>query len=201
MPQSNQSLATLIGSRICHDLISPVGAIQNGIELLAMEGRGTAEIALIEESVANASARIRFMRVAFGMAGTGQSIGETEIRSILDDMGRAGRVRYDWAGGEDCPRIALQSVFLALLCLESAMPRGGTVRAERIGAAWSVSGPADRARPDPHLWTVLCGGPEGPEPILPAHAQFPMLAAVLNDRGARAQVVVEGETVSIRFPA
>ena len=101
MTQDNQSLATLIGSRICHDLISPVGAIQNGIELLAMEGRVSPEMTLIEESVANASARIRFLRIAFGMAG-GQSLGQAEIRSVLDDMGRAGRVRYDWAAGAEC---------------------------------------------------------------------------------------------------
>lgn len=199
MSQSNQSLATLIGSRICHDLISPVGAIQNGIELLAMEGRKSPELTLIEESVANASARIRFMRVAFGMAG-GQSIGRAEIQSILDDMGRAGRVRYDWAGGEDCPRQSLQAVFLAFLCLEAAMPRGGTIRAERDGAGWIISGPADKTRPDPALWTQLCGG-SGNAEVLPAHVQFVLLAALLNDRGTRAQVVEAGETVEIRFPA
>ena len=54
-------LSALLGSRICHDLISPIGAIGNGVELLMMEG-GTPspELVLIAESVAAANARIRF---------------------------------------------------------------------------------------------------------------------------------------------
>lgn len=198
MTQDPNSLAMLIGSRICHDLISPVGAIQNGIELLEMAGQSSPEMSLIQDSVANASARIRFMRIAFGLAGE-QSIGEAEILTVLGDMGRAGRVRYDWAGGADCPRTSLQAVFLALLCLESAMPRGGTIRAERSDTGWAVSGPADMARPDPALWDVL-GGTSPDVTALPAQVQFPLLASVLRARGLQAEVVAEGETVVIRFP-
>ena len=51
-------LSALIGSRICHDLISPIGAIGNGVELLMMEGRAGPEVALIAESVAAANAQI-----------------------------------------------------------------------------------------------------------------------------------------------
>ncbi len=58
-PQS-PDLAALIGSRICHDLISPIGAIGNGLELLSMAGAGGPEVALISDSVSNANARIRF---------------------------------------------------------------------------------------------------------------------------------------------
>ena len=63
-------LNALLGSRICHDLISPIGAIGNGVELLIMDGATKGpEIALIAESVANASARIRFFRIGFGASG------------------------------------------------------------------------------------------------------------------------------------
>lgn len=198
MSQNNQYLATLIGSRICHDLISPVGAIQNGIELLSMEGMGSPEMTLIEESVANASARIRFMRVAFGLAGTGQNISDAEIRTVLDDVGRSGRVRYDWSAGGDCPRPAAQAMFLAFLCFESAMPRGGRVLAARDGEGWVISGPADTSRPDPALWTHLCGGP-AVEGVMPAHVQFPLLATVLQGQGTRAELARDGETVTLRF--
>ena len=68
--QDKPDLAALIGSRICHDLISPIGAIGNGVELMMMDGTAkTPELALIAESVANANARIRYFRVAFGSAG------------------------------------------------------------------------------------------------------------------------------------
>lgn len=63
MVQINLDLPALIGSRICHDLISPIGAINNGLELLNMAGTGAApgpELELIGQSVESASARIRF---------------------------------------------------------------------------------------------------------------------------------------------
>lgn len=199
MAQDTQTLATLIGSRICHDLISPVGAIQNGIELLTMEGQSGPEMALIADSVANATARIRFLRVAFGTAGGGQVIGVGEIRSILADMSQAGRVQFHWTGEEDCPRAGLQMLFLAMMCLESAMPRGGVVATLREAEGWAIRAPADRTRPDPHLWTQLCGG-DGPAEVQPAHVQFPLLAALLQARGRQAELTEEEEAVVIRLP-
>ena len=86
MGQSNINLSALIGSRICHDLISPIGAINNGLELLDMSGRTSGpELDLIQESVGNASARIRFFRIAFGAAGD-QMMGRAEVVSILKDL-------------------------------------------------------------------------------------------------------------------
>ena len=67
MGQSNINLAALIGSRICHDLISPIGAINNGLELLGMSGGNSSpEMDLIQESVGNASARIRATQATLG---------------------------------------------------------------------------------------------------------------------------------------
>ena len=78
----DQDLSALLGSRICHDLISPLGAIANGVELLQMSGAAASpEVALIAESVANANARIRFFRVAYGIASAGQRVGR-RVRAI-----------------------------------------------------------------------------------------------------------------------
>ncbi|MEO1362985.1 MAG: hypothetical protein AAFU86_04320 [Pseudomonadota bacterium] len=83
MGQDNVNLAALIGSRICHDLISPIGAINNGLELLNMAGASDGpEMELISESVENASARIRFFRMAYGAA-SDQPVGRAEVVSIL----------------------------------------------------------------------------------------------------------------------
>ena len=71
--------AALIGSRICHALISPVGAINNGIELIQMTTPSLGpEMAMISERLTNASARIRFFRIAFGAAGE-QLVGRQEV--------------------------------------------------------------------------------------------------------------------------
>jgi histidine phosphotransferase ChpT len=62
-------IAALIASRICHDLISPIGAIGNGMELMALSSgqeQSSPELDLISQSVENANARIRFFRIAYG---------------------------------------------------------------------------------------------------------------------------------------
>ncbi len=79
-------LATLIGSRICHDLISPIGAIGNGVELLAMTGSAgdvSPELDLISQSVENANARIRYFRISFGATSSSQIMGRQEVLSVL----------------------------------------------------------------------------------------------------------------------
>ena len=202
MTSHTVSLARLIGSRICHDLISPVGAIQNGIELLALEGKQSPEMALIEDSVRNASAKIRFMRVAFGLAGAGQNMGRPEIDAILADYTQAGRLKFDWQAGEDCTRATAQELFLALLCFEAAMPRGGTVTIVRTGGVWSLQGPAEADRPNERLWQSLAGKAlDESDAVLPAHVQFALLPAILAERGVFVQVEVKREGIELKFPA
>lgn len=95
MGHNRNNLTALIGSRICHDLISPIGAIANGLELMQMSGSPlTAEMALITDSVQNANARIRFFRVAYGHAAAQQMMGRAEIIGILQDIAQGARVRF-----------------------------------------------------------------------------------------------------------
>lgn len=66
-------LSALIGSRICHDLISPLGAIANGVELMVLTGaEQTPKMLLFAESVEAANARIEFFRLAYGTGGADQ---------------------------------------------------------------------------------------------------------------------------------
>jgi histidine phosphotransferase ChpT len=158
MPTTEKiDLNALLGSRICHDLISPIGAISNGIELLMMDGGGrTPELALIVDAVANANARIRFFRVAFGVSGSSeQRIGRSEVTGILGDLHRGGRLSIDWQTPPDLSRREVKLAFLAIQCLESAMPQGGIVTAEKGEARWTIRGEASRLNVEPDLWEVL----------------------------------------------
>ncbi|RWL92157.1 MAG: histidine phosphotransferase, partial [Mesorhizobium sp.] len=67
---SAPDLAALLCSRVCHDIISPVGAINNGLELLDEGGADEDAMKLIRQSAKNASARLQFARIAFGAAGS-----------------------------------------------------------------------------------------------------------------------------------
>lgn len=156
-------LAALIGSRICHDLISPIGAIGNGVELLMMDGAAQSpELALIAESVANANARIRFFRVAFGAASKDQRISSSEVISIIEDMTRGGRLNISWLAPSDNSRRHVKLVFLLLQCLETAMPWGGKIIIRQEdgtnNAGWRISAQAPRLRNQPELWEPLSNG-------------------------------------------
>ena len=119
--------ATLIGSRICHDLISPIGAVNNGLELLSMTGVSAGpEIELIGGGVNSASARIRFFRIAFGSAGE-QMMGAAETAQTLQDYYAGTRWKVAWAPQDPMPRDQIRMAFLALLCLETGMPFGGAL--------------------------------------------------------------------------
>ncbi|PTE20644.1 histidine phosphotransferase [Cereibacter changlensis] len=149
-------LAALLGSRICHDLISPIGAIGNGVELLMLDGlvKGP-EIALIAESVASANARIRFLRVAFGAAGGDQRIGRSEVTGILADLCRGGKFAIDWTSPTELPRREVKLAFLLIQCLETAMAYGGRIRVERTDSRWTLTGSAAKVKIDPALWQPL----------------------------------------------
>ena len=79
-------LTSLVGTRICHDLVNPLGAISNGVELMGLAGSARSpELDLIEESVQSASARIRFFRLAYGSGDDDVLLGRAEIIAISSD--------------------------------------------------------------------------------------------------------------------
>jgi histidine phosphotransferase ChpT len=192
-------LSSLIGSRICHDLISPIGAIGNGVELLIMDGAAKGpEIALIAESVANANARIRFFRVAFGAAGRDQRIGRAEVAAILDDTTRGGRLVIEWQTAQDLSRREVKIAFLALQCCETAMPYGGRIRVERSDTRWSVHAQATRLRLDPAVWDVL-SDPAAATDLTPAHVHFALLPEEVQRQGRRLAVELKQDDIRISF--
>ncbi|WP_299369688.1 histidine phosphotransferase family protein [uncultured Tateyamaria sp.] len=197
MGQTNVNLAALIGSRICHDLISPIGAINNGLELLGMsDDRDGPEIDLISESVGNASARIRFFRIAYGAA-SDQAMGRAEVVSILNDTMKGGRLTVAYGPLDEKPRWAVRMAFLAIQCLETSMPYGGRIEVNCDNGAWTITGYSQKSNPDDTLWSLLDG--TEPEDLAPAHVQFALLPAVANDAERTVTGEIEAERMRILF--
>jgi histidine phosphotransferase ChpT len=193
---ASPDLAALLGSRLCHDLISPLGAIGNGVELMSLSGMAASpELDLITRSVANASARLRFFRVAFGQASADQRIGEPEVAAILAQLQRDGRLRYAWQITTDQPRHLVKLAFLGLLCLESALPWGGDIQITQIEGEWRLAARGARTKPDAALWERLGGG-NGP--ITPAQLQFALfpLEAIRAGRTIRWAVTETSALIS-----
>ncbi|MFK7876524.1 MAG: histidine phosphotransferase family protein [Paracoccaceae bacterium] len=198
MQNTTPDLAALIGSRICHDLISPIGAINNGLELLGMAGNaGGPEIGLISESVENASARIRFFRLAFGAASP-QEVPTGEVRSIIKDMTRGSKLHVDWTVEGGAVRSDVRLALLAEQCLDTAMPYGGDITISRDVNGWSIRGVAEKFIVDNDLWSILATGTM-PQQVLPAHVQFALLAVHSRDEGRKLRTDIRNDEILIRF--
>lgn len=191
-------LTALLGSRICHDLISPIGAIGNGVELMLMDGaQATPEMALIAESVTHANARIRFFRLAFGAAHGEKNVARSEVLEVLADMTRGSRLRIEWISQATMPRASVKLSFLLLMCLESAMSFGGVVEVEQGEPRWTIKGHAARLKVDPALWGVLTQGPL-PE-ISPSQVQFPLVAEELARQHRRLTTEIAESEIRFSF--
>ena len=199
MAPASSNLAALIGSRICHDLISPIGAINNGIELLGMAGSHSdgPEMSLISESVGNASARIRFFRVAFGAAGE-QQMGRAEVTSILNDLYAGGRLTVAWGPMDPAARSIVRMCFLAIQCLETAMPFGGRIEITGEDNTWDIRGTANKINVDPDLWALLVT-PDIPSNLQPAQVQFALLPTLAHDAGRSIVSQSSDTSISMQF--
>lgn len=196
-PDTDADLVALVGSRLCHDLISPLGAIGNGVELLTMSGVAMSpELQLIAESVASANARVKFFRIAFGQASADQRLGRPELVTLMKALSQGGRMTYDWQVEGDQPRRAVKLAFLAILCLEPAMPRGGTISVHSDQGHWHVAGTAERTKPDPALWANLDGEASK---ISPAQVQFALLPREAALQGRALHWEMSDSGVAITF--
>lgn len=192
-------LAALVGSRICHDLISPIGAIGNGVELLSLtDGDTGAEMDLINESVQNASARIRYFRIAFGAATEEQMIGRAEVLSILSANARGGRYNYIWQIAGDQPRRMVRCALLMLQALELAMPLGGDIQIYKDGDAWVMRAEGPRLSVDASLWENL-RAPRAAFEYTASQVQFALLPGVLAEAGRKLEFNAEPTYLLARF--
>jgi histidine phosphotransferase ChpT len=198
-------LAALLCSRVCHDLISPVGAIVNGLEVLEEakdEETKTFALDLIKKSAGNASAKLQFCRIAFGAAGSAGAqidVGDAEkiARGFLEDD----KTKIAW----NLPRLLLAKnrvklLLNMLLIAGQTIPRGGRMTVDPIGSGetmgFKISAAGTNAKFLPTVPPLLSGeiGADG----LDAHRIQPFYAGLLAKAcGFEATVAMDGETVIV----
>ena len=163
-------LAALLCSRVCHDVISPVGAIVNGLEVLDDEKdeamRGFAQD-LIKKSAKQASARLQFARLAFGAAGSaGAAIDTGDAENVARGFIGDERTQLTW----EMPRVLLPKnqvkLLLNLLVLASStIPRGGTLHVhgavENDQGTFTLTAQGPSARIPVHVERLIAGEAEG----------------------------------------
>lgn len=177
-------LPALVSSRLCHDLVSPFGAVGNGVELLQFSPdfapwANSPEMQLISESIEAARLRINWFRVAFGQAPVDQRYGADAMVELLSAADRHGRIRIRYDAEGDLTRSDARLILLAMMCLETAMPWGGRVLICRGATGWRLLAEAERLKHDPALWAWLDdmqGGSLSLSRPDPSQVQFPLLA-------------------------
>jgi histidine phosphotransferase ChpT len=124
-------LASLMCSRLCHDLLSPVGALSNGLELLAEEKDPEMRqrcFELLEQSARTSADKLKFFRLAFGAAGGfGDSVASEEPHALVAALA-GDKIKLNWAVSEEkLPKTAVKVLLnLAAIGIE-ALVRGGTL--------------------------------------------------------------------------
>jgi histidine phosphotransferase ChpT len=147
-------LAALLCSRLCHDLISPVGAIGNGLEVLRDEDDAEMRehaLTLIEASAHQASARLQFARIAFGAAGSaGSEIELGDALALTQNILARGKVTLDWKlenkmMPKDVVKLLLNLVLISIDCI----PRGGVLTVDgdlAAGTPYRIEARGTKAR-------------------------------------------------------
>ncbi|MBL8567827.1 MAG: histidine phosphotransferase [Phreatobacter sp.] len=192
-------LAALVASRVCHDVISPVGAIVNGLELME-DGAdaATTELALdlIRKSARTASARLQFCRIAFGAAGSaGSAIDTRDAHQVATNFLNDDRTTIDWhIAPAFLPKNRVKLLLNLLLLAAGAIPRGGTIKVEAIGegdtTGFAVTVTGLNARIPPHAVELLAGIPANEQGTIDAHAIQPYYTGLLA-RSAGMSVTIE----------
>jgi len=198
-------LAALLCSRVCHDLISPTGAIVNGLEVLeekdSDEETRTFALELIKKSARTASARLQFCRLAFGAAGSSAAqidLGDAEgmARGFLDE-----KIKVTW----QLPRALLAKnrvkLLLNLIIIAGQMiPRGGMLAVDPIGEGDSLGFRVTAGGLNARIPQAVPGLLEGrtESGTVDAHAIQPFYTGLLAKAcGMQVSLAAEGEQVVI----
>jgi histidine phosphotransferase ChpT len=202
---SSLDLAALLCSRVCHDLISPAGAIVNGLEVFEEskdEETKTFALDLIKKSAGVASARLQFCRIAFGAAGSaGAQIDLGDAGSVAKGFIEDEKVKLTW----NLPRVLLPKnrvklVLNLLLIAIQSIPRGGALVVDPIGEGetlgFRISATGLNARLPQTAIELLNGGTA--ERGIDAHAIQPFYAGLLaRECGMTVKIEPEGEVIVV----
>jgi histidine phosphotransferase ChpT len=194
----SHEFASLLCSRLCHDLLSPVGALNNGIELLSDEHDPEMRarcLELLAESARASANKLKFFRLAFGAAGGfADEVDTREARGAIEGLfGGDGRIQLGWMVDEPTmSKSALKVLLNLVLITGDALVRGGRldVGAEKHGGGLDIVIRAEGPRIvlDPELKNVLVGE-SSEESIAPRAAAAWLAHSLVQEGGGQIQVM------------
>ncbi|MFG6283656.1 histidine phosphotransferase [Arthrobacter sp. TPD3018] len=212
MSVSPIDFASLLCSRLCHDLLSPVGALNNGLELLGDENdpeMRTRVFQLLSESARASANKLKFFRLAFGAAGGfGEQVDAREAKTAIEGLlADNKRTQFNWwVETETLPKSALKVMLNLALIASEALVRGGTLdvggedNGGQLEIVVKIEGP--RIILDPELRRTLTEG-EGAEGVTPRAAAAYLVHTLAAQAGGTVLVSEPAENVmmfGVAFP-
>lgn len=203
---SAADLAALLCSRVCHDVISPVGAINNGLELMQEEGAEEDALELIRMSAVNASARLQYARIAFGAAGSaGVQIDTGDAESVATAYMANEKANLTWNGARLLlPKNQVKLLLNLILVAIAAIPRGGEINVD-VGndsenpekGVFNLSATGKMVRV-PEKFLAINSGQRPDDPIDAHSIQFYYAALLAQESGMKVDMSTNGESLTIK---
>ncbi len=195
-------LAALLASKVCHDIISPVGALANGLEVLEEEqDESMREFAmeLIHKSAKSATAKLKFSRLAFGASGSAGSLIDTgEAEEVVKEYLAGEKPDMSWEGVRSLvPKNRVKLLLNLVLLSLGAIPRGGNlgikIHGEGESASFTIRCVGPKARVPADFLDMLNGTVEGE---ISAHGVQPYYTILLaQESGLTLSAIADGEDI------
>lgn len=200
------SLGALLCARICHDLISPVGALATAVEILDDESNSEMHedaLDLVRNSSRQAGAKLRYLRLALGAGGSAPGIiGIEELKTLTTDMYGEGKASIEWAAAlTGLEKNAARSLLNLIMLAVQAIPRGGnlviSVNETPEFSQLSLAATGPKARLDAAIAATLAG--KAPQDGFDGRTIQPFYTGlIIRELKGTVNADIEGETVTIQ---
>lgn len=202
------TILEILASKICHDIISPIGAIHNGLEIMEDLGGGDSVpadvVELITESAQQASARLQTFRLAYGLGGANNGVTLREVHQTLTGyLAGDNKIRQTWSptslsAPEPAPRGFAKLIACGLMLMAEALPRGGSLDLQEHEGRWDITANGDHARLfDSQQEALHTIDPESQHDPRAAHALITHILA--RHYGFSIEYVQEQESCTLRL--
>lgn len=203
MASENPDLVALICSRLCHDLAGSIGAVNNGVELLAEETDAAMReeaIGLIAQSASDAAKRLSFFRLALGASGSmNEPMAYAEFSRVAKAYFDGGKLSLLLpATADTLPKPLGKALLLGLSLAAQALPRGGSLGLVKDGATWLIRAEGTTLRWQDHVAQGLGDGALPAEPAAAIARYAQQLAAMA---GCNLQAEPGETSLILRFAA
>lgn len=192
-------LNKLIVSRMCHDFANPLGAISNGFELLEMTTTlPVEESGLINDSIKAAKSRLDIFRLAYGRQKSTVPFGAEKFSNLLKSWNHESRLKIAATDIQETSYKNAQLAILVLQAMETAMPMGDNANLSLNAVVGRITAEGRKTAVKPALWEPLEKG-NAPIVTMPTDVQFPLIAAILEEKDSILILKHTDTTLDARF--